>query len=334
MEVRNTMKQSRRKIKKLADRLLESSNSVMVRADGSIDIGEKVSGELPKILEAGIRCKNDYTDYRLIENAIAMRMMRKYMKFPTIMWLDLGCGDGQLIESSNRLFGPDQACIEYDGIDYNKNHIEKLRAKQTNAECSNMKINGHVLELDRLNPLDIHDPLAVKKYHWVSLVNVIHEVPPVQLPNLLLTALVCCNEKGILYLRDFEKLPKLETDAIIWDAMEVEKIFREVLGFKEIICCHEQLRPKTGDNIPTYSIFASPEEINANYSSKTFLRAKLKELTKFIKNAIDEKWKKERTKGAELMKPQVEGKKMDFTGMITNYVNTHALSNARDALQK
>ncbi|MFZ1528252.1 MAG: class I SAM-dependent methyltransferase [Ferruginibacter sp.] len=141
-------------------------------------------------------------------------------------WLDLCCGQGQIIVNLEDNFNVTlREKIEYHIQDINE---EYLRVTQKKAESLSLNkvqcFTTDIYSFPQIIPLS-------SKYDFITLINAVHEISPIFFPVLFLEALLRLNQKGTLYVYDMETIKPPELGAVSWTREEVQEIINSILSF-------------------------------------------------------------------------------------------------------
>lgn len=152
-----------------------------------------------------------------------IRLFTQNPKIDEILWLDLCCGRGQILQSVEHVIPSERRNkIRYLGIDASLNYARE--AERRACELFG-KAKVEIIELQNFEML-----LSERQdFHVVTLTNSVHEINPRNLGATFVGALCRVKREGFLFVYDMESLPEPELGAIPWRGIEIERIFREVL---------------------------------------------------------------------------------------------------------
>lgn len=166
------------------------------------------------------RCK-DLIDMR--ELAPLMHIKRLMLARPNtnVRWLDIGCGRGSILQHVPLVLEGLAKKLHYVGLDIERsytqeceNTINKLGRRIGRAEARLFDVTRN-----RLTP-------DFGKFDYVTILNVLHEIPPSCLYTVLVSAVERCCRGGAITIIDMARLPEPEQRAIPWP----KKYWRRVLA--------------------------------------------------------------------------------------------------------
>jgi len=154
--------------------------------------------------------------------------------------VDFGCGKGRLISELATLDKIMLSTLEYIGLDY-----ETSAAEATARECGLYDTCSAVC----FGAFD-----EAKKWYgtadFVILINVLHEVPLVELPTVVSGATRLSKPNGLLIFHDMEHLVRGERSFIPWEGAEIAQLLRDS-GFEASIRTHT-----SNSGVPLYTCMA------------------------------------------------------------------------------
>lgn len=148
----------------------------------------------------------------------------------SVKWLDLACGEGQILASLAQGFEADvRKKIEYTGFDRMDAY---LRATEKIASTTGLaRYETQVGNLSAIGRI-----FSQGRFDFITLINVVHEIDPQHLALVLVDATLRLSEGGVLYIYDMESIEPAELGAITWRAGEFQSIAAtmfEALGVSE-----------------------------------------------------------------------------------------------------
>lgn len=163
-------------------------------------------------------------DRLLAQHQAALSLLQGKLDRPgltDLIWLDLGCGKGQIIVNLEHNIGDDaRTKISYSAFDIIEEHlsITLKKAESLKFKSSNGKI-GDISDFPNLFPVE-------NKYDFITLTNSIHEFSPLLIPDILFESIVRLSSTGLLFVYDMESLPSLELGAITWTREEIHELLK------------------------------------------------------------------------------------------------------------
>ena len=168
------------------------------------------------------RCK-DTIDLR---ETIALERVKLLLEGDAqVRWLDLCCGKGSILVHVPSVLPASRSKLVYLGTDFDPSHNKAcLRVLR------NRSLKSYFSQVDAIT----HDAFTMLdrkhgRFDVVTLLNVLHEIPPLRLFELLGTAIRACKPSGVVVLVDMAELPHLELGAITWSAEDLRRLLRPVL---------------------------------------------------------------------------------------------------------
>ena len=139
-----------------------------------------------------------------------------------VNWLDIGCGQGHPILHLDNCIDEDfQNKINYFGVDLKQDYVQMVRKK-----CSQLNLKSNDVKVVELS--NISSKFIDKKFDFITLINIIHELNPRILSEILIWSILHLNNDGVIYVHDLEKLEKPEFGAITYTNNEIRKILNEL----------------------------------------------------------------------------------------------------------
>lgn len=139
-----------------------------------------------------------------------------------LKWLDLACGKGQLLNQlGDNLNNKARSRIELHLVDLNN---ESLRCACEIANRLNLaSLHQHVNDLKEF----CQTKIRTHEYDFITFVNTLHEIKPIDLADIIVNALTSLSERGVLYIFDQEELQEKELGAITWSSIEFEQLLNK-----------------------------------------------------------------------------------------------------------
>ncbi|MEI6104357.1 MAG: class I SAM-dependent methyltransferase [Methanothrix sp.] len=161
-----------------------------------------------------------------------------------VLWLDIGCGDGRCLEILEVFNGKNPkktlAKIRYLGLDSSsefKSRTEELIKKYNIiGECKKA-------EASKLRLKD--------KYDVISMILVLHEMDPLEIPIIFKNAIKMLKEDGRLIISDFNDPYEPEKNILIWKEKEILNIINYTGG---LIAKSELSNAERVPNVKFYNI--------------------------------------------------------------------------------
>ena len=145
-------------------------------------------------------------------------------------WLDVCCGEGDILETLPTLIGADNVKrVEYSGYELQHLFVRKCKKRVLELRLAGEVITG---QLDKFSP---HFQQKHGTFSCVSLINSLHELPNTQVSRLLLDMISCCAVGGFVYVFDLAALRfhEPELGATPWkyqDIAELLSVLSKQLG--------------------------------------------------------------------------------------------------------
>jgi len=230
-------------------------------------------------------------DRLLAQHQAALSLLQGKLDKPgltDLIWLDLGCGKGQIIVNLEHNIGDDaRTKISYSAFDIIEEHlsITLKKAESLKFKNSNGKI-GDISDFPNLFPVG-------NKYDFITLTNSIHEFSPLLIPDILFESIVRLSSTGLLFVYDMESLPSLELGAITWTREEIHELLKSFFKHFDI----QGYSPTPGrwnhSSCFGWNIQLSREYINVTDEELTVKKVLAIELTKqdivtILKRKLDE----------------------------------------------
>jgi|GEM_PF-1706096 len=230
-------------------------------------------------------------DRLLAQHQAALSLLQGKLERPgltDLIWLDLGCGKGQIIVNLEHNIGDEaRTKISYSAFDIIEEHlsITLKKAESLKFKSSNGKI-GDISDFPNLFPVE-------NKYDFITLTNSIHEFSPLLIPDILFESIIRLSSTGLLFVYDMESLPSLELGAITWTREEIHELLKSFFKNFNI----QDYNPTPGrwnhSSCFGWNIQLSREYINISDEELTIRKAEAIELTKkdivtILKRKLDE----------------------------------------------
>ncbi len=187
---------------------------------------------IPEFPEA-CRCK-DHIEVREIlafHTAGDMISRRKSTNTP-IRWLDICCGNGNILTNIRTSLPRNCSSIEYYGVDFDRKYI-----RECEKAIKDNNLDTHLASKPKLHIQDIQNPLPRwNQFDFVTLLNVLHEIPPFHIYDVIRNALDRCKYSGMVFIVDMCPLPHLEWKAITWSSQDLEDLISPLLKRNNTIC--------------------------------------------------------------------------------------------------
>jgi SAM-dependent methyltransferase len=183
----------------------------------------RASDSLLPECRSGCRCK-DQIDVREVialthlKELLESRQLRKRKK--PLRWLDLCCGKGSILHHLPSALAGLCKHLEYCGVDIEPDHIRICKATAKKDGLKGQLAGISFVTHDVRRPLEA----SLGAFDFVTLLNVLHEIEPRHLYNVLAFAVRRCAPHGKLLLIDMAQLPHLEWNAICWPKGHLERL--------------------------------------------------------------------------------------------------------------
>lgn len=140
-------------------------------------------------------------------------------KLPTIHWLDLASGRGQIIAHlEQNLTEKFRKKLHFVGYD-----IDNLHTRHAQKIASSMELGGCRFGIGELARFSQHS-VTTGPWNFITITNTIHEISPSSLADIIANALVRLHDSGCLFIYDMDNLPAPELGAVMWTAQEITEI--------------------------------------------------------------------------------------------------------------
>ncbi len=211
----------------------DSPIDTLIEVDGSGNVHsiKSYGNSLMPGYPMACRCK-DHIDIRETISLVIVKGLLKNHRSRNpqkpFRWLDLCCGRGTILNHFDSALNDFITGLEYWGVDAEPRHIEACKKIIRKKKLyHNFKFRNH----------DVTRVLAQSdgQFNFITLLNVLHEIPPKDLFDVLIAAIDRCKPTGQLLIIDMEELPHLEWKAITWSKDSMTKLFTPFLKNKENI---------------------------------------------------------------------------------------------------
>jgi hypothetical protein len=142
-----------------------------------------------------------------------------------LLWLDLACGRGQILEGlSDSLSDRQRSKITYWAYD-----VDQTYAREAQRAAASLGLAGAKVFVGDLGAFqDALPPDAL--FDFITLTNTVHEIAPSHLARLLVGAVVRLAPEGTAYIYDMERVKPPELGALPWGAQDVRAIASELVA--------------------------------------------------------------------------------------------------------
>ncbi len=183
---------------------------------------------LPEYAEA-CRCKDQIDVREMVSFTTVQTCIDRRRTDRPVRWLDICCGNGNILSRMKDVLGRNCSNVEYIGIDFDRKNLKECQ-KVIGAN----KLNDCMASKPKVYVRDIgeHLPKKWKQFDIVTLLNVMHEIPPYQIYDVLRNALDRCKYSGELLIIDMYPLPHTEWKAITWSGHYLEELIAPLLKNK------------------------------------------------------------------------------------------------------
>src|SRR5947209_3275918 len=115
-------------------------------------------------------------------------------KVSVVKWLDLACGQGQILMGLDDGFPPAaKSKIRYTGYDLRDDYVKGTEKLATGSGLQSPR--GIVGDL-----ADVHKLLSDEQFDFITITNTVHEIRPSKLAALLVDAILRLNPSGVLFI--------------------------------------------------------------------------------------------------------------------------------------
>lgn len=197
-----------------------------------------------------------------------------------ILWLDIACGKGQILttllsECSQSILSR----IIYCAFDECKNYV-----KETKINASSIGIGDHCIEICTISEFikSFAQQDRRNECNNISIstaINMLHEISPKIIPDLIMCILDQLKFGGLLFLYDNEELLEPEDNAITFRLKEIEDIFNII---EEVAISSSSYEEEPG--FPSWGVVA----YNQTWSCRDTLKERRRLLKEDMNNKIRE----------------------------------------------
>jgi 2-polyprenyl-3-methyl-5-hydroxy-6-metoxy-1,4-benzoquinol methylase len=189
---------------------------------------EKPTHTPSSIYPAASRCKDQISIREQLTLNTILNILSQSRPPSPLRWLDMCCGKGAILREIKTVINASScSALEYYGIDVHSANIgecQKLIARE--------KLRDH-LRVAEAEPHDASKPLLhlwdSRKFDVVTLLNVLHEIPPYKVYSVLRNAVDRCKHSGVIIIVDMCSLPHFEWQAITWTREHLEHLIQPIL---------------------------------------------------------------------------------------------------------
>jgi len=144
-----------------------------------------------------------------------------------VTWMDLCCGRGSILNHIPGALSNAMHRVHYYGVDNEPKHIEVCERLGRDLGLPGSLGHFHAASCDATQ--DLRTRFKSKRADLVTLLNVLHEIPPRGLFDLLTSAITICKGTGRIIIVDMVELPELERGAVTWSKGDIERLTRPLL---------------------------------------------------------------------------------------------------------
>jgi SAM-dependent methyltransferase len=228
----------------------------------------------------GETLQKNYIDSRKEAHSKSLEFIRNhihrfYTKNKSIVWLDVGCGEGRCLNVFNIFIEEDQNWshdIHYIGIDENPNLLTKAEELAKIFEKNGLKAS--------FAPVKAQEIYQYPKYDLISSIFLLHEIDPPLLPYILQRMLYALKEEGYLVIYDFQEPIEKEPRIVVWDKADIKYIMENAFGARP--SCQKMVGTDFPEERIFFSCYVHPNEQLDEKKFKDFLE----QYPKFINNKI------------------------------------------------
>jgi SAM-dependent methyltransferase len=164
----------------------------------------------------------------LPQHQFALMTLQQKLSHPIlreVRWLDIGCGRGQILEACKQTLSMEaRSRLAYSGGDVNDAYVCETRRIAESLKFSSVEvITSDVWHLNKLLK-------GENKFDFITNTNVLHEIPPKRVPEILVDAVLRLSPDGSLFVYDMERPPQIELGAIPWTRDEFRQIVSVMLA--------------------------------------------------------------------------------------------------------
>ncbi len=264
----------------------KSEQKVDIDNDGSVHEEVAVESLIPEYPSA-CRCK-DHIDIReIIAFEEVKGLLERGKSKRSIKWLDLCCGKGNILNHIKPTLGTSCSRVIYNGLDIDITHIEACRnivVEHALDNCLKKPIDLSVQDLAK--PFELKD-----KFDIVTILNVLHEIPPYDIYKLLKNAFKVCNYNGSVLIIDMCKLPHLEWKAITWNKDLLSELLTPILNKDNemITTLHEIAIYRR--KVEIFSAKLQKRRIDSDFFKKQWNKSRITKYNRYVTSCLIKKRK-------------------------------------------
>jgi SAM-dependent methyltransferase len=191
---------------------------------GEDEIREELNEMFGETLQKNVLDSRKEANSKSLE-FIRNHIHRLYSKNKSIVWLDVGCGEGRCLNVFNIFIEEDQNWthdIHYIGIDDNPNLFTKAKEIASKFERNGLKASFFRVKA--------HEIYRYPKYDLISAIFLLHEIDPPLLPYILQRMLFALKDDGYLVIYDFQEPIEKEPRIVVWDKADIMCIMDQAFG--------------------------------------------------------------------------------------------------------
>ena len=264
-----------------------SGEQVYIDHKGRVEnVEHKQAGEIPE-LPGACRCKDRIDIREIVAFETVCAMIARRGPGNPVRWLDLCCGNGNVLGQIRQALGESCGAVEYHGVDLDLRHIEECRDVIRSNELAD-----HLAAVD-VGVHDVSNRLSElgKKFDIVTLLNVLHELPPFDIYRVIGNAVERCKRGGVVLIVDMCALPHLEWRAITWSRELLARLVSPLFGSpgRAITVQHAipvSIYPRTVDVV---SVKLPRSSVNSELLSGRRTSARTSRLQRLVRDCLEEK---------------------------------------------
>jgi SAM-dependent methyltransferase len=170
----------------------------------------------------------------LAQHQAALTLLQGMLSNPKlahVRWLDLACGNGQIIAHlKENLNDRARAKLHYVGYD-----IDNVHTRHAEKIAQSMRLAGCDFGIGEL--ANFHrDDRTNGEWDFITLTNTVHEINPLSLASILMAALERLRNSGCLFVYDMNRLSSPELGAVLWTGAEFSEILTQLCS--SLGCTH------------------------------------------------------------------------------------------------
>jgi 2-polyprenyl-3-methyl-5-hydroxy-6-metoxy-1,4-benzoquinol methylase len=133
--------------------------------------------------------------------------------------VDYGCGEGRLIYGLTRIDDRVLSHMTYIGVDRNQRYLERAGKIIQDTEFNKKVKKYHLVNPEKFDSMSNLD--------FIFLVNVLHEIHLLDLPQVLHNFEKNLNKGGIMVVHEMRELVEGELDFVSWDEIDFREVFKD-----------------------------------------------------------------------------------------------------------